>query len=478
MQQNPMIYQLYAVTAPAADLAEQVKRAIAGGITMLQIREKNCTTKRRIELAYPILQLCRDAGIPCIIDDDAEAAKILGADGVHVGQRDMKIQQAREILGDQAIIGTSAHNVAEALQAEQDGATYLGCGAVFSTQTKHDATFLPHDVLCDIRQAVSIPVVAIGGINAQNIPKLYDTGIDGVAVVSRSVRTAERGSCRTGNAGTDCTVSAEGAGKMTIAPVLTIAGSDSSGGAGVQADLKTMTMLGCFGMSAITALTAQNTLGVQGICPVPAEFLKQQIAAVCEDIPPAAVKVGMVYDTPQILAIAEAVAQYQLPHVVVDPVMVATSGDPLLKQQAQQALTEQLFPLAELLTPNLPEAEQLTGTSITSPPQMEQAARQLSETYHTAVLLKGGHSVGSCNDLLYAAGTATWFSGQRTDTPNTHGTGCTLSSAIASFLAQGASLEESVRRGKAYISDAIAAGLSLGHGHGPIAHNYAILRKH
>ena len=265
---------------------------------------------------------------------------------------------------------------------------------------------------------------------------------------------------------------------MTIAPVLTIAGSDSSGGAGVQADLKTVTMLGCFGMSAITALTAQNTLGVQGICPVPAEFLKQQIAAVCEDIPPAAVKVGMVYDTPQILAIAEAVAQYQLPHVVVDPVMVATSGDPLLKQQAQQALTEQLFPLAELLTPNLPEAEQLTGTSITSPPQMEQAARQLSETYHTAVLLKGGHSVGSCNDLLYAAGTATWFSGQRTDTPNTHGTGCTLSSAIASFLAQGASLEESVRRGKAYISGAIAAGLSLGHGHGPIAHNYAILRQH
>ena len=263
---------------------------------------------------------------------------------------------------------------------------------------------------------------------------------------------------------------------MTIAPVLTIAGSDSSGGAGVQADLKTMTMLGCFGMSAITALTAQNTLGVQGICPVPAEFLKQQITAVCEDIPPAAVKVGMVYDTPQILAIAEAVAQYQLPHVVVDPVMVATSGDPLLKQQAQQALTEQLFPLAELLTPNLPEAEQLTGTSITSPPQMEQAARQLSETYHAAVLLKGGHSVGSCNDLLYAAGTATWFSGQRTDTPNTHGTGCTLSSAIASFLAQGASLEESVRRGKAYISGAIAAGLSLGHGHGPIAHNYAILK--
>lgn len=191
---------------------------------------------------------------------------------------------------------------------------------------------------------------------------------------------------------------------MTIAPVLTIAGSDSSGGARRSGRPENHDHAGLFRMSAITALTAQNTLGVQGICPVPAEFLKQQIAAVCEDIPPAAVKVGMVYDTPQILAIAEAVAQYQLPHVVVDPVMVATSGDPLLKQQAQQALTEQLFPLAELLTPNLPEAEQLTGTSITSPPQMEQAARQLSETYHTAVLLKGGHSMGSCNDLLYAAG--------------------------------------------------------------------------
>lgn len=184
MQTNHSIYQLYAVTAPAADLIKQVQQAIAGGITMLQIREKNCTAKRLIELAYPILNLCRDAGIPCIIDDDVEAAKILGADGVHVGQRDMKVQQAREILGDRAIIGTSAHNVAEAVAAEKAGADYLGCGAVFGTKTKYDATYLPHDVLCDIRKTVSIPVVAIGGINAQNIPKLYDTGVDGVAVVS------------------------------------------------------------------------------------------------------------------------------------------------------------------------------------------------------------------------------------------------------------------------------------------------------
>lgn len=157
MQNTSINYSLYAITAPAANLTTQVQQAIDGGITMLQIREKNCTTKRLIELAYPILNLCRNAGIPCIIDDDVEAARVLGADGVHVGQRDMKVQQAREILGDKAIIGTSAHNVAEAVAAEKAGATYLGCGAVFHTSTKHDATLLPYAVLCDIRKAVCIP---------------------------------------------------------------------------------------------------------------------------------------------------------------------------------------------------------------------------------------------------------------------------------------------------------------------------------
>lgn len=262
---------------------------------------------------------------------------------------------------------------------------------------------------------------------------------------------------------------------MIIAPVLTIAGSDSSGGAGIQADLKTMTMLGCFGMSAITALTAQNTCGVQEIHPVPAAFLKQQITSVCEDISPLAVKVGMVYDVPQIIAIADMIRRFGLPHVVVDPVMVATSGDALMKQQAQETLTQQLFPLAEVITPNLPEAEQLIGMKITAPSEMEQAAMQLAETYHTAVLLKGGHSVGSCNDLLCTEESRLWFSGERIRTNNTHGTGCTLSSAIASFLAQGMPLEESVRLAKTYITQAIAAGLSLGHGNGPIAHNYRIL---
>ena len=173
----------------------------------------------------------------------------------------------------------------------------------------------------------------------------------------------------------------------------------------------------------------------------------------------------MVYDIPQIHAIAAAVRKYRLPHVVVDPVMVATSGDALLRSQAQTALTQELFPLAEVITPNLPEARQLTGMEITSPAEMEQAAGTLAERYRTAVLLKGGHSVGSCNDLLCADGEMIWISGERIVTNNTHGTGCTLSSP----------LEKSVRSAKTYITQAIAAGLSLGHGNGPIAHNYRIL---
>ncbi|MGN1404400.1 MAG: bifunctional hydroxymethylpyrimidine kinase/phosphomethylpyrimidine kinase [Ruminococcus sp.] len=261
---------------------------------------------------------------------------------------------------------------------------------------------------------------------------------------------------------------------MVRHPVLTIAGSDSSGGAGIQADLKTITMLGGYGMSAITALTAQNTMSVRGIHAVPADFLQQQIEAVCDDILPLAVKIGMVYDVPQIHVIAQAIRKYQLRHVVVDPVMVATSGDALLKEQAQTALQEELMPLAELITPNLPEAQRLTGLKITSPVQMEQAAAELSAQYGTAILLKGGHCDGVCNDLLYVSGECIWIPGQHLETKNTHGTGCTLSSAIAVFLAQGFPMTDSVRRAKNYITHAIQAGLSLGHGHGPIAHNYAL----
>ncbi len=261
---------------------------------------------------------------------------------------------------------------------------------------------------------------------------------------------------------------------MTRQPVLTIAGSDCSGGAGIQADIKTITVLGGYGMSAITALTAQNTIAVQGILPVPADFLKQQLESICSDIPPLAVKIGMVYDIPQIQTIVEVIQRYQLPHVVVDPVMIATSGTNLIRTEAVQVLETKLLPLASLITPNIPEAQAMTGLEITSPGQMEQAAAALSRAYGTAILLKGGHCVCTSNDLLYCDGEPTWIPGQKIPTDNTHGTGCTLSSAIAVFLAQGFSLEHSVRRAKNYITHTIQAGLTLGHGNGPIAHNYRI----
>ena len=253
---------------------------------------------------------------------------------------------------------------------------------------------------------------------------------------------------------------------------LTIAGSDSSGGAGIQADLKTMTMNGVYAMSAITALTAQNTTGVRAIMEVAPEFLQQQIDAVFEDIRPDAVKIGMVSSGELIRVIAEQLRFYRAGNVVVDPVMVATSGSALMKTDAVQTLMDELLPLAELVTPNIPEAEILSGMSIHTAEDMEKAAKQISGDRHCAVLLKGGHSINDANDLLYANGSFHWFRGRRIDNPNTHGTGCTLSSAIASNLAKGFTLSESVRRAKEYISGALAAMLDLGKGAGPMKHNF------
>ena len=256
--------------------------------------------------------------------------------------------------------------------------------------------------------------------------------------------------------------------------VLTIAGSDSGGGAGIQADIKTMTMNGVFAMSAVTALTAQNTTGVQGIYEVTPEFLALQLDSVFTDLRPDAVKIGMVSSAPLIEAIAERLRFYQAEKLVVDPVMVATSGARLLADDAVDTLTRVLFPLADLLTPNIPEAEVLWDRKIASVSDMEQAAAEIGEKFSTAVLLKGGHALNDANDLLYHNGALRWFRGKRIDNPNTHGTGCTLSSAIASNLAKGFDMEEAVVRAKAYISGALAAMLDLGAGSGPMAHGFAL----
>ena len=255
---------------------------------------------------------------------------------------------------------------------------------------------------------------------------------------------------------------------------LTIAGSDSSGGAGIQADIKTMTANGVYAMSAITALTAQNTTGVTGIFETTPDFLAKQLDAVFTDIFPDAVKIGMVSSAELIEVIAKKLRFYGAKNIVVDPVMVATSGSKLLRDDAVKALTEQLLPMADLLTPNIPEAEILSGRSISDAAGMEAAARYISETYHCSVLCKGGHQVHDADDLLWRNGSGKWFRGRRIQNPNTHGTGCTLSSAIASNLAKGYDLDTSVERAKAYISGALSAMLDLGHGSGPMDHMFAL----
>lgn len=255
---------------------------------------------------------------------------------------------------------------------------------------------------------------------------------------------------------------------------LTIAGSDSSGGAGIQADIKTMTANGVFAMSAVTALTAQNTTGVTGIMEATPEFLKQQLDCVFTDIRPDAVKIGMVSSAGLIRAIAEKLREFKASNIVVDPVMVATSGAKLISDDAVQVLKEELFGLADILTPNIPEAEVLSGMDIKTEEDMAEAAEKIGSLYHCAVLLKGGHQLNDANDLLYRDGDCRWFYGKRIDNPNTHGTGCTLSSAIASNLAKGFSMDESVERAKAYISGALSAMLDLGKGSGPMHHGFAI----
>lgn len=258
---------------------------------------------------------------------------------------------------------------------------------------------------------------------------------------------------------------------------LTVAGSDSSGGAGIQADLKTMTMNGVYGMSAITALTAQNTTGVTAIQEATPEFLRQQLDAVFEDIYPDAVKIGMVSSGALIRVIAERLRHYGAKNIVLDPVMVATSGSALMKTDAVETLTAELFPLAAVVTPNIPEAEVLSGRAIRSAEDMAEAARAICDAYGCAVLLKGGHRVNDANDLLYVNGEARWFEGRRIDNPNTHGTGCTLSSAIAANLAKGWSLPDAVARAKDYLSGALAAMLDLGHGAGPMDHAFDLHGK-
>ena len=693
---------LYAVTdrrwlKEGETLYGACRQAINGGVTFLQLREKELDDDAFLKEAIEIKQLADEKGIPFVINDNVDVAIKCHADGVHVGQTDMAAGNVRELIGPDMILGVSAQSVEQAIEAESKGADYLGVGAVFPTGSKDDAETLSPQVLKEICDAVSIPVVAIGGITKDNIVDLKGKGAYGIAVISAifaeedifdacvtlrnklgqiypwaniykpifafpeiegaifdidgtildtmsvwdqaGVRYLESlgyepeenlgqklfvmtitmaaeylkknyglsqsideiikginqvmadyykneaqfkpgmeqllkdmkaaGIKMTVATSTDrhlfepamerldfgkyfdnvytCTevghskgephifqqamdfmgtapehtwlfedglYSAETATKEGVKIVgvydetsihdwqklknisdkiitfedekmqiktgditktaLTIAGSDSIGGAGIQADLKTMTVHGVYAMSAITALTAQNTTGVTDIMEVTPEFLEKQLDAVFTDVYPDSVKIGMVASSELIRTIGRKLKEYGAKNIVVDPVMVATSGARLISEEAISVLQEVLLPLATVVTPNIPEAEILSGMKIACPEDMEVAAKLIGDKYGCAVLCKGGHSLNDANDILYANGEFSHFNGKRIDNSNTHGTGCTLSSAIASNLAKGMDLPKATGEAKKFISLALSQMLDLGKGSGPMKHGFNV----
>ncbi len=449
-----------------------VEEALRGGVTCLQLREKSMAFEAFVKRAGEVKTLADKYKVPLIINDNVEVALASGADGVHIGQGDTSVKEARARLGRGKFIGVTCKTVDQARMAQEDGADYIGSGAVFGSRTKLDTNKMDHKTLKQICQAVSIPIVAIGGITEENILELSRTGVAGVAVVSSILAKADKKAAAENLSRHSARII-----RNDIPKVLTIAGSDCSGGAGIQADLKTFAAHGCYGMSVITALTSQNTTGVFEVESCRGEFVKSQIQAVFSDIMPDAVKIGMVSSKEIILAIAKMLESYQDKgaeplNLVLDPVMISTSGSKLLEDDAIETLIGHLIPLATVITPNISEAELLSGVRIKTTKDMIRAAEAIAANFNGSILIKGGHMEAHANDLLYTNGKIIWFEGMRVDNPNTHGTGCTLSSAIASNLAMGYDLPLSIKKSKAYLTGAISDQLDIGKGRGPLNHMY------
>jgi hydroxymethylpyrimidine kinase/phosphomethylpyrimidine kinase/thiamine-phosphate diphosphorylase len=467
-----MIKGLYLITDDRDQLLERVEAALTGSVACLQYRCKTKEYSERLAEGKELQLLCACRGIPFIVNDDLALAVDLRADGVHLGQEDAGMVEARRVMGPDAIIGVSTHDMEEALRAEAEGANYIGFGAMYPTDSK-DVRHLPGPgALAEVKKKVRLPIVAIGGINRDNAPTVIDAGADALAVISSVLSSADP---------------AMSAAELALlfnrrlpfprGAVLTVAGSDSGGGAGIQADIKTITLLGSYAASVITALTAQNTLGVRGIQGVPASFVAEQLDAVFSDIPIHVVKTGMLFSAENVETLAERLNAWHKNILVLDPVMIAKGGSNLIDNRAVSMLMEKLLPISYLVTPNIPEAERLTGLSIRDDKAMENACRELRCMGAGNVLLKGGHLHGTeSTDILFDGTTFRRLVASRIDTMNTHGTGCTYASAISAFLAQGEPLPVAVDHAKQFITAAISGSVPLGSGHGPVNHFEAALK--
>jgi hydroxymethylpyrimidine kinase/phosphomethylpyrimidine kinase/thiamine-phosphate diphosphorylase len=461
-----MIQGLYLITPQGSDqqILNVVREGLRGGVRVVQYRDKQRSYEAQVNLARRLVQLCKEAGAIFLINDNPQLAVASFADGVHLGQGDGTVHDARRLLGADKLIGVSTRSVDQALKAEMAGADYIAIGSIFPTKTKDDAELVGLDTLRRVRRAVTIPLVAIGGISWVNGADALEAGADSLAVISAiaddpSPALAARELALLFNVR-----------KSSLTTrVMTIAGSDSGGGAGIQADLKTIALLGSYGSSAITVLTAQNTLGVHGLSPASTNFIIKQAETVLNDIGTDTLKTGMLYNAEIVSAVAGLLRRYNLLSVV-DPVMIAKGGTALLKQDAVAAVRRELLPCTYLLTPNIPEAETLTGQTIGTLEEMEEAARSLQAMGPRHVLLKGGHREQGATDILLAGTSVHRLSAERIDTTSTHGTGCSYSAALATLLAQGVPLIKAAESAKLFIDAAIRHAIPLGGGHGPINH--------
>lgn len=470
------------------DMAWIVREAAAGGVTMVQLREKECSTAEFIALARELKRALSPLGIPLIINDRVDVALAVDADGVHIGQSDMPYDVTRRLLGPDKIIGLSVETMEEVIAANALDVDYIGISPVYATPTKTD-TLAPFGLkgIEEVMRLSRHRCVAIGGMNCDTIGEVIARGVEGVAVVSAIVAadspreaSEELAAIIRRNRISNTRIIQSSEFKIQNYPrVLTIAGSDSGGGAGIQADIKSISANGCFAASAITAITAQNTLGVNAVEGLSIEIIEGQIDAVLSDIGADSIKIGMLHSAEVVQCVARMLRKYNIKDVVLDPVMVSTSGHRLIEESAIEVLKAELMPMARVITPNIPEAEILLGEAINKQGDLPAAARRLAEQYGVSVLLKAGHLVNDeLIDIFYNHETeeVVELSARRIDTRNTHGTGCTLSSAFAAQLAKGLSLTEAARAAKHYINEVIIYGANqeIGHGHGPVAHFYKL----